>query len=387
MTTTKTELRKFVAPEIVYGTGSRSLVGRYAHNLGATRVLIVSDPGVVLAGWLREVLASLESEGVRYHLFVGVSSNPRAEEVHQGVQVYLQEHCDAIVAVGGGSPMDCAKGIGIVLANKEHILTFEGVDRIVRPIPPLICVPTTAGSSADVSQFAIITDTVRHLKVSIISKALVPDISLVDYDTTRTLTPSLISCCGMDAFVHGIEAFVSNAHSLLTDVYALAAISLIWNNLPAAMEDPLNEAARQQLMDGSLEAGLAFSNTSLGAVHAMAHALGGLIDNPHGEANTLLVDHVVAFNYEAAPERFDLIAKRLGLEPARLAPGKRKEALVSALQQLKHDVGLEMKLRDKGISRSDIPLLARHALSDPCMATNPRRLTLRDVEVLYEQAF
>jgi alcohol dehydrogenase class IV len=387
MVTTNTELRKFVAPEIVYGQGSRRLVGRYARNLGATRVLIVSDPGVVLVGWLREVLASLEDEGVRYHVFTNVSPNPRAEEVHLGVQVYLQEHCDAIVAVGGGSPMDCAKGIGIVLANKENILSFEGVDRISRPIPPLICVPTTAGSSADVSQFAIITDTERRLKVSIISKAIVPDISLVDYETTKTLTPLLIACCGMDAFVHGIEAFVSNAHSTLTDVYALAAIPLIWNNLPAAMKDPLNEAARQQLMDGSLEAGLAFSNTSLGAVHAMAHALGGLIDNPHGEANTLLVDHVVAFNYEAAPERFDLIAEKLGLEPARLAPGKRKEALISAIRQLKDIAGFELRLRDKGISRSDIPILARHAFSDPCMATNPRRLTLRDVEALYEQAF
>ncbi|OJH39552.1 alcohol dehydrogenase-like regulatory protein ErcA [Cystobacter ferrugineus] len=386
MTTTTTELRKFVAPEIVYGPGSRRLVGRYARNLGATRVLIVSDPGVVSAGWLREVLESLESEGLRYHLFVNVSPNPRAEEVHQGVQVYQQERCDAIVAVGGGSPMDCAKGIGIVLANKEHILTFEGVDRIAKPIPPLICVPTTAGTSADVSQFAIITDTRRRLKVSIVSKAIVPDVSLIDYDTTRTLTPVLIACCGMDALVHGIEAFVSNAHSILTDVYALAAISLIWNNLPVALKNPLDEAARRQLMDGSLEAGLAFSNTSLGAIHAMAHAMGGLIDNPHGEANTLLVDHVVAFNYEAAPERFDLIAEKLGLEPARLAPDKRKEALVSALRRLKHGMGLDLRLRDRGISRSDIPFLARHALSDPCMATNPRRLTLRDVEVLYEQA-
>ncbi|WNG34992.1 iron-containing alcohol dehydrogenase [Archangium violaceum] len=387
MKTPSTELRKFVAPEIVYGSGSRCLVGRYARNLGATRVLVVSDPGVILAGWLRDAVASLEQEGVRYHLFTDVSPNPRAQEVHQGVQVYQQEHCDGIIAVGGGSPMDCAKGIGIVLANKEDILSFEGVDRIARPIPPLVCVPTTAGSSADVSQFAIITDTERRLKVSIISKAIVPDISLVDYDTTRTLTPFLIACCGMDAFVHGIEAFVSNAHSRLTDVYALAAISLVWNNLAAAMESPLNETARCQLMEGSLEAGLAFSNTSLGAVHAMAHAMGGLIDNPHGEANALLVDHVVAFNYEAVPERFDLIAEKLGLEPTRLAPSKRKEALLSAIRQLKHSAGLALRLRDKGVSRSDIPFLARHALADPCMATNPRRMTLRDVEVLYEQAF
>ncbi|XXF75320.1 iron-containing alcohol dehydrogenase [Myxococcaceae bacterium GXIMD 01537] len=386
MTPPSAELRKFVTPEIIYGSGARLLVGRYARNLGAGKLLVVSDPGVVSAGWTADVLASLEQEGLRYSLFTGVTPNPRAEEVARGVEACREAGCEAIIAVGGGSTIDCAKGVGIVLANEAPILEFEGVDRIENPIPPLICIPTTSGSSADVSQFAIITDTERQVKVSIISKAIVPDLSLVDYATTRTLTPYLVACSGMDAFIHSIEAYVSNAQAPLTNMYALAALSLIWSHLPAAMRDPPDEDARAQVMVGSLEAGLAFSNASLGAIHAMAHSLGGLVDNPHGEANAMLVDHVVAFNYEAVPERFDDLAQRLGVETVRLGTSERKQALLTRLRQLKRAAGLDLRMRDRGVVRSDIPLLARRALVDLCMATNPRRPTLRDIEVLYEEA-
>ncbi len=380
-------LRKFVTPEVIYGAGSRHLAGRYARNIGAGKVLVVSDPGVVAAGWTEDVLASLEKEGLSYCLFTGVSPNPREEEVARGVESCRESGCEGIVAVGGGSVIDCAKGVGIVLANESPILEFEGVDCIEHPIPPLVCIPTTSGSAADVSQFAIITDSERRLKVSIVSKAIVPDLSLVDYATTRTLTPYLVACSGMDAFVHSIEAFVSNAQAPLTDMYALSALSLIWNHLPAAMKDPPDEAARTQVMMGSLEAGLAFSNASLGAVHAMAHALGGLVDNPHGEANAMLIDHVVAFNYEAASERFDLLAQRMGVESGwRMGATERREVLLTRLRQLKRLSGLDLRLRDRGVVRSDIPLLARRALADPCMATNPRRPTLRDIEVMYEEA-
>jgi alcohol dehydrogenase class IV len=386
MAATSAELRKFVTPEILHGSGARHMVGRYARNIGAAKVLVVSDPGVVAAGWTGEVLASLEREGLSYHLFTEVSPNPRAEQVQQGVERCLEQGCESIVAVGGGSPIDCAKGIGISLVHHTSILEFEGVDRILHPIPPLICVPTTAGSAADVSQFAIITDTTRHLKISIVSKALVPDLTLVDYDTPRTLTSYLVACSGIDAFIHAVEAFCSNACSVLTDMCALAALSLLWNNLPAALAEPPDEEVRKQVMIGSMEAGLAFSNASLGAVHAMAHAVGGLVDNPHGEADAMLVDHVVAFNYEAAPERFDIIAERLGLEPAGLSAGERRRALLGALRQLKRLLGLDLRMRDRGVTRSDIPMLARSAMADPCMVTNPRRPNLRDVEVMYEEA-
>ena len=205
------ELRKFVAPEFIFGVGARNLAGRYAKNLGGRKVLVVSDPGVVAAGWTRDITESLELAGLPYALYNEVSPNPKVDEVMAGVDVYREERCNAIVAVGGGSPIDCAKGIGIVSSNQKHILLFEGVDMVTAPMPPLICIPTTGGTSADVSQFAIISNPLDKVKFAIISKSVVPDLALIDPLTLTTMDPYLTACTGLDALVHAIEAYVSTA--------------------------------------------------------------------------------------------------------------------------------------------------------------------------------
>lgn len=181
------ELRKFVAPEFIFGFGALKLAGRYAKNLGASRILVVTDPGVMAAGWTDQVIGSLILEDLPFVIYSEVTPNPRAEEVMRGAEVYKNTGCNLIMAVGGGSVMDCAKGIGIVVTNKKHILEFEGIDRIAIPIPPLICIPTTGGTSADVSQFAIISNTQAKNKIAIISKAVVPDVSLIDPLTLTTM--------------------------------------------------------------------------------------------------------------------------------------------------------------------------------------------------------
>ncbi|MGD9251671.1 MAG: iron-containing alcohol dehydrogenase, partial [Desulfobacterales bacterium] len=209
------QLRKFVAPEIVLGVGAIDLSGRYARNLGASKILLVSDPGVVSAGWPAKVLASLAAAKVAATVFTDISPNPRAEEIMLGVDHYDKENCDVIVAVGGGSPMDCAKGIGIVSTNGRHILEYEGVDRVDIPGPPLICIPTTAGTASDVSQFAIITNRYEKTKIAVISKTVVPDVALIDPVTTTTMDTALTAATGMDALVHAIEALVSSAGSPL----------------------------------------------------------------------------------------------------------------------------------------------------------------------------
>ena len=379
-------LRKFVSAEVVHGPGARTLAGSYAHNIGARRVLVVSDPGVSAAGWTGEAVASLQAQGIPYDLFQGVTPNPRATEVMLGAEAYRAAGCDAILAVGGGSPMDCAKGIGIVVSNGGAIQHYEGVDQIEAPIPPLICIPTTAGTSADVSQFAIVSDHERRVKMTVVSKAIVPDVALVDPITVRTVDDRLLACAGMDAFVHSIEAFTSNAHSPVTDMAAAAALPVVWQRLPRALSEGHSPALEAELMTASLQAGLAFSNASLGAVHAMAHAVGGLVDNSHGEANAMLLDHVVSFNYEAAADRFELIAQLLGIDLAGLPRTTRRDALLEALRAFKRKVGLDLRLRDRGVTRSDIPFLARNAIGDPCMATNPRVANQRDLETIYEEA-
>lgn len=378
------ELRKFVAPEIVAGLGARFMVDRYIRNFGIRKVLVVSDPGVIEAGWTEDVMKSLHGAGISCSLFCDVSPNPRAEEVMQGAAVYKREDCHAIIAVGGGSPMDCAKGIGIVSTNNQHIVNFEGADQVSIPGPPLICIPTTSGSSADVSQFAIITNKQRNVKMAIVSKMLVPDVALIDPETLLTMPAYLAACTGMDALTHAIEAFVSNASSPLTDLLALEAIRLVNNNISPSLEKPEDMELRTRMMRGSMLAGLAFSNAILGAVHAMAHSLGGLLDLPHGECNAILLRHVIAFNYDEAADRYNCIGEALGLPIQEKQPMKKR--LLDEIHRLQTAVGITRTLGELGVKPGDVPQLAKNAIKDACMATNPRKARQRDIEVVYEEA-
>lgn len=378
------ELRKFVAPEIVSGLGARFMVDRYVKNFGIRKVLVVSDPGVIEAGWTSDVISSIKGAGISYSLFSDISPNPRAEQVMEGAAVYQGDDCHAIIAVGGGSPMDCAKGIGIVCTNNQHIREFEGADKVPIPGPPLICIPTTSGSSADVSQFAIITNKQRNVKMAIVSKMLVPDVALIDPETLLTMPAYLAACTGMDALTHAIEAFVSNASSPLTDLLALEAIRLVNNNIVQSLEKPQDMELRARMMRGSMLAGLAFSNAILGAVHAMAHSLGGLLDLPHGECNAILLRHVIAYNYDEAAARYQCIGEAMGL-PAQ-GRNQMKKMLLEAIHELQTVVGITRTLGELGVKRSDVPELAGNAINDACMATNPRRASQRDIEVVYEEA-
>jgi alcohol dehydrogenase class IV len=380
------EARKNVSPEFVLGEGALQLVGRYAANLGARKVFLVTDPGVIAAGWTDRACASLQEMGISVFLFSQVSPNPRDTEVMLGARLYREEDCDAIVAVGGGSPMDCAKGIGIVASNGGNILQYEGVDRIPIPGPPLLCIPTTAGTAADVSQFAIVNDTSRKVKIAILSKATIPDVALIDPLTATTMPALLTAATGMDALVHAIEAYLSLASSPITDLHALEAIRLISANLKNAIDHPLDLRYRDPMMLGSLLAGLAFSNASLGLVHAMAHALGGWMDLPHGECNALLLAHVVRFNYAAAPQRYLRVSEAFGLPVQGLPSDAIQELLLDAIRSLRLSVGLTTGLRDYGVRREDLRDLAKFAYSDPCLATNPVSPTIEEIEAIYDHA-
>ena len=379
-------LRKFVSPEIIFGVGARKSVANYARTFGARKVLVVSDPGVVAAGWLDEICNLLSEADIEYTTFTDVSPNPRANEVMHGAQVYQEAQCNVIVAIGGGSPMDCAKGIGIVSANGKHILDYEGIDTIHLPIPPLIFIPTTAGTSADVSQFAIISDPIEKIKISIVSKAVVPDVSLIDPETTITMDPFLSACTGIDALVHAIEAFVSTGSGPLTDMHALDAMRLINENIVTLVANPHDIKTREQIMLGSMKAGLAFSNAILGAVHAMSHSLGGYLDLPHGLCNAMLLEHVIDFNYKEAHERFKVVAETLGIDTRGLNTAQIQSRLMNTVITLKKDVGLTQKMAESGVHISDIPILSDHALLDPCILTNPRKSNKRDVAAVYEEA-
>jgi len=383
MTCSAQHLWKFVAPELVFGVGARHLAGQFASNFFLRRVLVVTDSKVVDCGWARDVLDSLRQAGVEGHVFADVTPNPRVEEVMAGAEVFQRQGCQAIVAVGGGSLMDCAKGIGTVCANNCSVLEFEGVDQVPTPGPPLICIPTTAGSGAEVSQFAIILDPVRRIKMVIVSKAMVPDIALIDPETTTSMPSDLTACTGLDALTHAVEAYVSNVHSPVSDLHALEAVRLIVKHLSEAVRSPGNMEARTGMMLGSLHAGLAFSNASLGAVHAMAHGLGGLLDLPPSECNAILLSRVVEYNFHHAPQRYQDIGEAMGLALNGLSEDEQRSGMVRALIELREQVGLRRDLKDLGVRPEDVRALADKAMRDPCMATNPRPPLEAEIEKLY----
>lgn len=381
------ELRKFVAPEFVFGAGARHLAGRYAANFGARKVLLVTDATLhQRAPWVEDVQQSLDGANIPYIVFEQVSPNPRSAEVMKGAELFAREHCNAIVALGGGSVMDCAKGIGIVSANGGHILDFEGVDRISRAMPPLLCIPTTSGAASEVSQFVIILHEQRRTKIAIVSKAVVPDAGLIDPEIAVTMDPYLTACSGMDALTHAIEAYVSNASSPVTDLHALEAIRLIWQALPEVIKQPDHVGWRAQMLMGSLQAGLAFSNAILGAAHAMAHSLGGFLDLAHGECNAILLGPVVEYNYAACPEKFQNIGRILGVDLEKLPFDAAARELRRVIEDFRRRVGVSKTLRDLGVNQSIIEKLIEPALQDACMATNPRAMSPKDVKDIYEQA-
>lgn len=380
-------LRKFVAPECVFGQGALRLAGRQAAGLGVRRAMLVADPGVLAFGWPEQVAESLHEAGIESFFFTELSSNPRDYEVMAGAALFEENGCDALVAVGGGSVMDCAKAVGIVSVNKQHVLAFEGVDNVPRPGPPLLCVPTTAGTGAEVSQFAIVTDSARHAKTAITSKLLIPDVALIDPEVTTSMSERLTANTGFDALTHALEAYVSNAHGPITDLMALEALRLIRDNLVPAMRNPDDMEARGGMLLASLYAGMAFSNAILGAIHALSHSLGGRFDLPHGLCNAILLEPVVRYNYEAVAERYETVGRLFGARFAADAPtDEKKEAVLQSLGDFRRAAGITGTLADLGVAPEDLPVLAQNAMLDPCLLTNPTQPTQTDLEAIYEQA-
>ncbi len=380
------ELRKFVAPEYVFGADARLLASNYCKQLGARKVLLITDSGLAATPWLADLQDNLLQNGVEHTLFSSVSPNPRNFEVMEGVDIYRASGCNMILALGGGSVMDCAKGIGIVSTNHKPIDKFEGVDKITTPMPPLICIPTTAGTAADLSQFAIINRFEHKYKMAIISKATVPDVALIDPVVLTTMDSFLTACTGMDALSHAFESYVSNASSAFTDLYALEAIGLINANLLASIQNPFDVQLRGRVMLGSLYAGLAFSNASLGCVHSLAHSLGGYLDLPHGECNAILLPHVVDYNFNNAQSKYIAIAHKLGVDVSDKPISSIKKQLVNYILDFKRSVGIVSTLGSKGVLSDIVGALSDKAINDPCNATNPRVPTKADLAAIYSEA-
>ena len=381
MTGYNRDVRKFVSPEFITGVGARKYAGRYSSNFNLKKVLLVTDPHVGRCDWLIPVTGSLVENGVDYEVFSSITENPSVDEVMEGADAFRSSGCEGIVAVGGGSVLDCAKGIGIVAENGGHISEYIGIDMITNPMPPLICIPSTAGSSADVSQYAVISDRKLRTKNLIISKSLVPDLSLLDPEPLSTLPEDIARSSALDALIHAVEGYCSNGSSPVTDTFGINSIEMITGNIaPFYWKDPDRCFA---IMIASLYAGLCFSNAGLGLVHSMAHALGGWTGMNHGMASFIVVSDVIKFNMRAAPDRYRKIAGYFGEGTERLP----EDSLVPDIigQGMMELFGYDERplLSDLGVLRDDVPELVRRTMNDPCIATNPRIPGKREIEKLY----
>ncbi|MFP5072698.1 iron-containing alcohol dehydrogenase [Pseudonocardia nantongensis] len=380
-------LSKFHAPEIVFGQDSLPEAAHAALRLGARRPFVVTDPGVTEAGWPAELLRRLRSAGLRPQLWNEITPNPKDHEIQAGFERYESSGCDVVIGVGGGSVIDAAKGVALLAANGGAIGDYEGIDRIANPIPPMVMVPSTSGTGADVSQFCIVTDTERRTKITIMGRALVPDVSVIDPRLLVSMPDWLNAATGLDALTHGIEAFVSLAHGPLTDTHALHAVLLVHANLPRTMIRRQDDGPRTAMAQAALEAGLAFTNAILGATHAMSHQVGGMLDLPHGLINGILLPHVIRFNGSDDPTRFVPIAQAMGL-PARpgMAGDEAVDMVATEVRKLADEVGVPTGLGAIGVRDTDVPRLAQLTLGDACLTTNPRAATAAQIEDLFRRA-
>ena len=379
-------ISKFVAPEIIFGKGSINQVGECCTRLGASRVFLVADQGVMQYGWIEKALFFLEHVGLDYQLWSDFSDNTRDYEVEKGAMLYTETGCDAVLAIGGGSAIDAAKAVATLSTNHGKIQDYEGIDLINKPLPPLIVVPSTAGSGSEVSQFSIIADSSRKIKMTIISKSLVPDIAISDPLILSTVNSKLTTSTGMEALSHAIEAFLSLASTDLTDVHALHAIKLISANLRASVASQVNEEAKVAMAKASLQAGLAFSNAVLGLVHAMSHQVGGLLDFPIGEISAILLPYVMRFNLVSSMDKYIEIAKAMGAKVDRMTPREAAEKAISMVEELARDVKIPSGLAELGLPEEVIPELSKNAVKDACFITNPRDADVEDIAEIFYSA-
>jgi len=378
-------LLKFELPEIIFGRGSLAQIGQCAKRLGGERIFLVTDPGVIEHGWVDECSKYLEKESLRHVIYDNVFTNPRCFQVEQGAKLYNQKKCDVIVAVGGGSPMDTAKGIAILVSNHGKIHDYAGCNLVTQPIPPLICVPTTAGTGSDVSQFSIIADPRKKIKMTILSRAIMADISLIDPRLLQTKPRELMAATGIDALTHAIEAYVSSLAWPLTDPHAIHAIELVFTHLQKAVETRDIEALEGMAI-ASLEAGIAFSNAILGAVHALAHPLSGVYDIHHGMANAILLPMVIRKNLPHAARKFARVAGAMGLDTRGMSHVEAAGTVPRMAQELITKLELPTTLSEIGVKAADIPAMARDAAQDLCMQTNPHCYGIEEIESMYQEA-
>lgn len=387
------QVNGFFIPRVtLIGIGASKEIPHKIQALGGKKPLIVTDPGIVATGILKQITDILDKAKVKYEVYDKTVPNPTDANVAEGVEVYKKAKCDSLITLGGGSSHDCGKGIGLVISNGGTIHDFEGVDKSTKPMPPYVAVNTTAGTASEMTRFCIITDLSRKVKMAIVDWRVTPNIAIDDPLLMVGMPPALTAATGMDALTHAVEAFVSTIATPMTDACAEKAIQLIFKHLRAAVANGQDLEAREAMCFAQYLAGMAFNNASLGHVHAMAHQLGGFYDLPHGECNAILLPHVEKFNLIAKVDRFVKMAEIMGENTKGMSPRAAAELAIDAIKTLSADVGIPSNLVELGkrygkeVKPADIPTMTANAQKDACGLTNPRCPTDADVTAIYTAA-
>ena len=372
----------------VFGPDSVGELGAEIGRLGAGKVLLVTDRGVEGAGLVEKVLPRLEEAGVRVQVFNEVQANPTDKNVARGLDMLKSFGAEAVVGLGGGSPIDAGKAIAALATNGGRLQDYDGVDLIKKRMLPFVAINTTAGTGSEMSKAAVITDTEKAWKMQLIDENITPDVAIDDPVLTLTLPPGPTAQTGMDALTHALEGLTCINRSPMTDGLAMQAIRLIHANLRQAYVDPGNLAARTNMMYGQASAGLAFTNGGVGNVHAMAHQLGAVFDLPHGLANAVILPYVMEFNLPACQEKFADAAKAMGGdELAGLSRSTLAALAVSKVVALNLDLDIPLSVKECGIKEDDLPLLVEKSMADGCVGLNPRDTRQTHMEELWRRAY
>lgn len=384
------DIQKFVLNETSYfGEGARKVLPEEIKKRGFKRVLVVTDESLFNAGVSSKVTELLDANNIEYTVYHDVKPNPPIENVLDGVEVCKQFGADLIVAVGGGSSIDTAKGIGIVMTNPERadIVSLNGASNTKNKCLPIIALPTTAGTAAEVTINYVITDSKREIKMVCVDEHDIPIMAIVDTELMASMPKSVASSTGMDALTHAIEGYITKSKNIMSQMFSMKAIELIYDNLASAVnehnQDAINKVGLAQYI-----AGMAFSNVGLGIVHSMAHQLGAVYDTPHGLANAILLPTVMEFNGEVVYEDFrEILIQAFHIDAKDFTKEEVITTFCDCLRKLSNDVGITQTVKDVGARKEDFEMLADKAMEDPCKPGNPRDVTKEDFIALYEKAW
>lgn len=378
---------QFLLPtKIVMQAGLRARTGEHLNELGLRHVLLVTDQGVKHAGVLDSIYASLDTAKIRYSEVCDVKPNPRADDCNAAAAQHRNQGIDGILAVGGGSAMDAAKAISVLLTHEGKIEDYEGSFTLNHPTLPIVAIPSSAGTGSEVTFFSVITDTQRQFKMSILDYQIGPVLALLDSEITATLPPAIAASTGMDALTHAIESYTCKLANPISDGLALHAIRLISQNIKSAVQEPDNQAAREQMLIASLIAGMAFGNADIASVHCISEAIGGMYDTPHGVGNAIFLPFVFRHNCDADLRRHADVAYALGIDPT-LDAATATERAVEHLFTMSNDLGIPRFSEVAGVREEDFQTIAEKSQNNMSNNSNAKPMDVDSYLTIIQQAY